>query len=87
MKSAIMYETKIMSEFPCATDYGEYVGYDDEESRALEDWLNDNHSQAVDRYGDKAQVLYEYGDTEEFAMCDVLRQHGTCVEVKVVVVY
>jgi hypothetical protein len=82
-----MHNTKIMSRFPCAIDYDDLSALDGAESRALEDWLNANQAEAEDRYGEHAQVLYEYGDESEFAECDILGVRGHCVEVNVIVLY
>jgi len=87
MKSAILYETKILSIFPCAIEYDDLTGLDDDEIDALDDWLSANEAEAEKRFGPKVQVHYEYGEESEFALCDILDVRGDCVEVKVVVLY
>lgn len=87
MRHADLYETQILSIFPCAIEYGDESALTDYESRALDDWLSANEVEAEKRFGPKVQVHYEYGEESEFALCDILDVRGDCVEVKVVVLY
>jgi hypothetical protein len=87
MRHADLHETTILDVFPCAIEYDDHTALTDDESQALESWLSQNQNEAEDRYGEKAQVYYDYGESKEFALCDVTDQRGPCVKVKVYVLY
>lgn len=87
MRQADLYETKILSLFPCAIEYDDLTALYDTESKALESWLSRNQNEAEDRFGSKAQVHYAYGEHSEFSLCDILDVLGDCVDVRVFVLY
>ena len=50
MKTIILHETWIGTQFPCALEYGDNSGLIDNEERQLEDWFSGLVNEAEDRY-------------------------------------
>ena len=70
MKTIILHETYIGTQFPCALEYGDYTGLIDNEERQLED-----------RYTANPVIHFEYGEQSEFETCDITDLRGNCVAV------
>lgn len=86
MKTIILHETWIGTQFPCALEYGDLTGLDDGEERQLDDWYSGLIALAEDRYGVHDPVLhFEYGEQSEFETCDVTGLRGDCVAVSVII--
>lgn len=86
MKSYIIHEGYIGTQFPCALEYGDVTGLEDGEERQLEDWFGDLIALAEDRYGVHDPVLhFEYGEQSEFETCDVTGLRGNCEAVSVII--
>lgn len=67
------YETDIMSVFPCAIEYGDYSGLNDEEIESFENWMEDQPQDAV----------FEYAEEGGFGNCDILDIMGDVIHVTV----
>lgn len=82
MKTIVLHETYIGTQFPIALEYDDRTGlYDGEESQ-LEDWYDSLFHIAVDKYGaNNPYVHFEYGAQSEFETCDVTGLKGNCVAV------
>ena len=86
MKTIILHETYIGTQFLCALEYGDNTGLDDGEERQLDDWYSGLIALAEDRYGVHDPVLhFEYGEQSEFETCDVTGLRGDCVAVSVII--
>lgn len=86
MKSHIIHEAYIGTQFPCALEYGDNSGLEDGEERQLDDWTSSLVAEAEDRYGVHDPVLhFEYGEQSEFEACDVTGLRGNCVAVSVII--
>lgn len=86
MKTIILHETYIGTQFPCALEYGDATGLEDCEERQLDDWYSGLIALAEDRYGVHDPVLhFEYGEQSEFETCDVTGLRGDCVAVSVII--
>ncbi len=82
MKTITLLETYISTIFPCALEYGDVTGLEDDEERELEDWYSGLVALAEDRYGVHDPVIhFEYGEESEFEVCDILRLRGNCAAV------
>ena len=58
--------------FICAIEYNDYSGLSNEEESQLNEWLENYQN-----------CIFEYGDSEEFARCEITRLMGNCVNVKI----
>ena len=88
MKSKILRECTILDIFPSAIEYDDYTALNDDEEKALNDWLANLYREAEHNHGPRADLYFEYGvDTEEFALCDILNVRGDCVTCQVLVMY
>ena len=81
MKTIILHETYIGTQFPCALEYGDRTGLYDGEERQLENWYSGLVNIAEDRYTSKPCLHFEYGEQSEFETCDVTGLKGNCVAV------
>jgi hypothetical protein len=82
MKTLILHETYIGTQFPCALEYGDHTGLYDGEERQLEDWFSGLVNEAEDRYGVNNPIIhFEYGEQSEFETCDITELKGNCVAV------
>lgn len=82
MKTIILHETYIGTQFPCALMYDDVTGLQDGEERELDDWVLSLISFAEDRYNIHDPVVYfSYGDESEFEVCDITGLRGKCVAV------
>ena len=86
MKSYTVQETHIGTQFPCALEYDDVSGLEEDEERQLDDWISGLVAEAEDRYGVNDPVLhFEYGEQSEFETCDVTGLRGNCVAVSVII--
>lgn len=81
MKTIILHETWIGTQFPCALEYGDNSGLEDDEEILLDNWYSNLVNEAEDRYTSKPCLHFEYGDESEFETCDVTGFKGNCVAV------
>ena len=82
MKTIILHETYIGTQFPCALEYGDNSGLIDDEERQLDDWYSGLVNIAEDRYGvSNPCIHFEYGEQSEFEVCDITGLRGNCVAV------
>lgn len=82
MKTIILHETWIGTQFPCALEYDDLTGLDDDEERQLDDWVLSLISFAEDRYNiHDPTIHFEYGEESEFEVCDITGLRGNCVAV------
>jgi hypothetical protein len=81
MKTLILHETYIGTQFPCALEYGDHTGLYDGEERQLEDWFSGLVNEAEDRYTANPVIHFEYGEESEFETCDITGLKGNCVAV------
>jgi len=81
MKTIILHETYIGTQFPCALEYGDYTGLIDNEERQLDAWVLDLIREAEDRYTANPVIHFEYGEQSEFETCDITDLRGNCVAV------
>ena len=81
MKTIILHETYIGTQFPCALEYGDNTGLIDNEERQLDDWVLSLISFAEDRYTANPVIHFEYGEESEFETCDITGLKGNCVAV------
>ena len=81
MKTIILHETYIGTQFPCALEYGDDTGLIDNEERQLDAWVLDLIREAEDRYTSKPCLHFEYGEESEFETCDITGLKGNCVAV------
>lgn len=81
MKTIILHETYIGTQFPCALEYGDNSGLEDGEERQLDDWFSGLVNIAEDRYTANPVIHFEYGEESEFETCDVTGLKGICVAV------
>jgi len=68
----LIEEVTISECFVCAIEYDDYSGLTDEEEYKLDDWLKNY-----------PYCIFEYGDSEEFAKCEITGLMGSCVNVKI----
>ncbi len=50
MKTIVLHETYIGTQFPCALEYGDNTGLYDGEERQLDNWYSNLVNEAEDRY-------------------------------------
>ena len=81
MKTIILHETCIGTQFPCALEYNDLTGLNDGEERQLDAWLSNLYNEAEDRYTSKPCLHFEYGEESEFETCDITGLRGNCVAV------
>lgn len=81
MKTIILHETYIGTQFPCTLEYGDYTGLIDNEERELDTWLSNLYNEAEDRYTANPVIHFEYGEQSEFETCDITGLKGNCVAV------
>ena len=82
MKTIILHETYIGTQFPCALEYGDNSCLIDDEERQLDDWVLGLVNVAEDHYGvSNPCVHFEYGEQSEFETCDITGLKGNCVAV------
>lgn len=81
MKTIILHETWIGTQFPCALEYGDNTGLTKAEERELDDWYSGLVAEAEDRYTKNPAILFEYGEQSEFETCDITGLKGNCVAV------
>jgi len=73
MANIQLIETCTIAEyFVCAIEYGDMSGLDDEEESMVGDWLENYPC-----------CMFEYGDSIEFAKCEITGLMGNCVNVKI----
>lgn len=81
MKTIILHEAYIGTQFPCALEYGDNTGLIDDEERQLDTWLSNLYNEAEDHYTSKPCLHFEYGEQSEFETCDITGFKGNCVAV------
>lgn len=82
MKTIILHETWIGTQFPCALEYGDNTGLIDGEERQLDAWVLDLIREAEESYDIFDPVLhFKYGEQSEFETCDITGLRGNCVAV------
>ena len=82
MKTVILHEAYIGTQFPCALEYGDDTGLIDDEERQLDDWVLSLISFAEDRYNiHDPTIHFKYGEQSEFETCDITGLKGNCVAV------
>lgn len=73
MTNIQLIETCLIAEhFVCAIEYNDMSGLDDKEESQINDWL-----------ADYPGCMFEYGDSNEFAKCEITGLMGNCVNVKI----
>ena len=70
--SQLIEEATIAECFVCAIEYDDYSGLTDQEEKHLVEWL-----------ADYPYCIFEYGDSEEFAKCEITGSMASCVNVKI----
>ena len=68
----LIEEATISECFICAIEYNDMTGLDDKEENQVNDWL-----------ADYPNCIFEYGENEEFARCEITGLIGNCVTVKI----
>ena len=68
----LIEEATILECFVCAIEYNDMTGLDDEEESQLNEWLENYPS-----------CMFEYGESVEFAKCEITGLIGNCVNVKI----
>ena len=68
----LLNECRILDIFPVAIEYGDESALDNSESAALAAFL-----------AEYPGALFEYGDGEDFARCEITGAIGACVNVKI----
>ena len=68
----LIEEATIAEYFVCAIEYGDYSGLNDEEEKHLDEWL-----------ANYPHCIFEYGESEEFAKCEITGLMGSCMDVKI----
>ena len=82
MKTIILHEAYIGTQFPCALEYNDLTGLNDGEERQLDAWVLDLIREAEESYDIFDPVLhFQYGDESEFETCDITGFKGNCVAV------
>ena len=80
MKTIILHETWIGTQFPCALEYDDLTGLDDDEERQLGAWVLGLIREAEESYDIFDPVIhFEYGEESEFEVCDITGLRGNCV--------
>ena len=82
MKTIILHEAYIGTQFPCALEYNDLTGLNDGEERQLDAWVLDLIREAEESYDIFDPVLhFKYGEQSEFETCDITGLKGNCVAV------
>lgn len=82
MKTVILHEAYIGTQFPCALEYGDDTGLIDNEEHQLEDWYSAIVNVAEDHCGvSNPRLHFKYGEQSEFETCDITGLKGNCVAV------
>jgi len=81
MKTIILHEAYIGTQFPCALEYNDLTGLNDGEEILLDNWYSNLVNEAEDRYTANPVIHFEYGEQSEFETCDVTGFKGNCVAV------
>lgn len=82
MKTIILHETYIGTQFPCALEYDDVTGLTDNEERQIDDWVFGLIDEAKDHYDIYDPTIhFEYGEQSEFEVCDITGLRGNCVSV------
>ena len=81
MKTIILHETWIGTQFPCALEYGDNTGLNDGEEILLDNWYSNLVNEAEDRYTANPIIYFKYGEQSEFETCDITGFKGDCVAV------
>ena len=68
----LIEEATIAEHLVCAIEYNDMTGLDDKEESQLNDWLADYPS-----------CMFEYGESVEFAKCEITGLMGNCINVKI----
>jgi len=71
MKSELLHETQVGTHYVCPIEYGDMGDLKDWEIQHLEFWLEGYEG-----------CVFEWGDEEEFARCDITDMMGACTHVK-----
>lgn len=82
MKTIIIDECYIGTQFPCALEYGDLSGLEEEEEQDLNNWLALQTVRA-DKHTKFPSLRFEYEDEPEFETCSVTGLKGNCVAVTV----
>ena len=87
MQTTILEKVTVLSIFPCWLVYGEGELTEPEEQAGI-NWINEQEGNAVAATGDNnAHVLFQYGESSEFAVCDITGERGDCVEVEIIAIH
>ena len=82
MKTIILHEAYIGTQFPCALEYDDYTGLLNKECRQLDAWVLDLIREAEESYDIFDPVIhFEYGEQSEFETCDITGLKGNCVAI------
>ena len=68
----LIEEVTILDYFVCAIEYNDMTGLDDEEEILINAWVENYPS-----------CMFEYGESIEFAKCDITGLMGNCIDVKI----
>lgn len=68
----LIEEATIAECFVCAIEYCDYSGLSDEEESQLNDWLENYPC-----------CMFEYGESSEFARCEITGLMAACINVKI----
>lgn len=68
----LIEEATIAEYCVCAIEYNDHSGLSDEEERQINDWL-ENYP----------YCMFEYGESIEFARCEITGLMGNCIDVKI----
>lgn len=68
----LIEEATILESFICAIEYNDMTGLDDEEESLVCAWLESY-----------TNCMFEYGESIEFAKCEITGLMGNCVNVKI----
>jgi hypothetical protein len=86
MQSSILNTVTIGAQFPCCLEYGDSEVTMSEE-HACDNWHANNEALAIREHGESARVLYQYGDSSEFAVCDITGLPSDCVTCEIIAIY
>jgi hypothetical protein len=82
MKTIVLHETWIGTQFPCALEYDDLTGLDDDEERQLDAWVLGLIREAEESHDIFDPVIhFEYGEESEFEVCDITGLRGNCVAI------
>lgn len=86
MKSHTIHECYVGTQFPCALEYDDVSGLEEDEERQLDAWILGLVNEVEANYRLFNPVLhFEYGEQSEFETCDVTGLRGNCVAVSVII--